>query len=117
MENNPFKIPISKSLITKNLVERDREIAIDFCNMNGFMENPLVEGIVFLSGIGGHDFTDEFSDIDISLFISEDSKDLPPFELHHQGRLINIFRVNIAADPKFSDSAKFAYSNSSIFFY
>ena len=83
-----------------------------------------VEGIVLLGGLGKRQFLDEFSDIDLAIFIDAEriSKWMPPFEfkIFEQGKelLFNVHQQNIRNEKKadWDESKKQVYSDGIIIF-
>lgn len=89
---------------TKNIKSRIRERIKDFTSK--LMEQPEVEGIVYLGGLANtdyKDFIDEFSDIDLGIFINTEQNNLPtwlqPFSFYipvvDENGNENIMEVNL----------------------
>lgn len=89
---------------TKNIKSRIRERIKDFTSK--LMEHPEVEGIVYLGGLANtdyKDFIDEFSDIDLGIFINTEQNNLPtwlqPFSFYipvvDENGNENIMEVNL----------------------
>jgi len=107
---------------SKNLIEETYKVIEPF--LISLKKEKWVKGIVLLGGLGKRRFIDKFSDLDISIFTSEEDKEkFPlPFEFHYylKSRVLEFNIHQIVLEKEFDkvleEGKKEAYSRAIIYF-